>query len=203
MNESRAASGEQRFVRLVVATRNEGKRREIEDLLAGLGVEVLSLSAFPDAPEVEEPFETFAENAAHKATAIARATGEWALADDSGLEVDALGGAPGVRSSRIAESDPARIAWLLGRMAQVPPDCRQARFICALALASPQGLVGRWQGTVEGLITDEPRGAHGFGFDPVFLYPPTGMTFAEMTREEKGEVSHRGRALREFRGWLA
>jgi XTP/dITP diphosphohydrolase len=185
--------------RLVVATRNEGKRAEIAQLLEGLGVEVLSLRDFPAAPEVEEPFATFAQNAAHKAVQTAGAIGEWCLADDSGLEVAALGGAPGVKSARVADSDPARIAWLLEQMRAVPEGQRQARFVCAAALASPAGLQGQWEGTVEGQILQAPRGENGFGYDPVFWYEPLGKTFAELTREEKSTVSHRGRALRAFR----
>lgn len=185
--------------RLVVATRNEGKRAEIAQLLDGLGIEVLSLRDFPGAPEVDEPFATFAENAAHKALQTARAIGEWCLADDSGLEVLALDGAPGVQSARVAASDPARIAWLLGRMQSVPEGQRQARFVCAVALASPEGIQGQWEGTVEGQILSAPRGENGFGYDPVFWYEPLGKTFAELSRDEKGAVSHRGRALRALR----
>ena len=184
---------------LVVATRNQGKLREIAALLEGLGVEVLALDAFPDAPNVPEPHDTFLANAVDKAVATARALGMWAVADDSGLEVEALGGAPGVRSSRVAPTDPERIAWLLNRLGDAPPDRRRARFVCAIALASPAGLEGRWEESVEGVITSAPRGEEGFGYDPVFLHPPTGKTFAEMTREEKSGVSHRGKALRTFR----
>jgi XTP/dITP diphosphohydrolase len=182
-----------------VATRNEGKRAEIAEALEGLGMEVLSLRDFPAAPEVDEPFATFAQNAAHKALQTARAIGEWCLADDSGLEVPALGGAPGVLSARVAASDPARIAWLLEKMKAVPPNQRQARFVCALALASPEGIQGQWEGTVEGRILASPRGDNGFGYDPVFWYEPLSKTFAELSRDEKNAVSHRGRALRAFR----
>lgn len=185
--------------RLIVATRNQGKLREIADLLADLPVEVLSLAAFPDAPEVEEPFDTFAENAAQKASVIAREVGEWAVADDSGLEVDALGGAPGVKSARVADSDPERIAWLLQQLHGVAAEGRAARFVCAIALASPEGIEGQWEETVEGTIINEPRGAGGFGYDPVFYHPPASRTFAEMSRREKSAVSHRGKALRAFR----
>lgn len=185
--------------RLVVATRNQGKLQEIAELLEGLSVEVLSLVDFPDAPEVEEPHDTFCENACEKALAIAAATGHWALADDSGLEVDALGGLPGVKSARVAETDPERIAWLLERLAAIAPQDRQARFVCCIALASPGNILGTWQETVEGLIADAPEGENGFGFDPVFIYPPAGRTFARLSREEKSAVSHRGKALRAFR----
>lgn len=185
--------------RLVVATHNPGKLREIQYVLDGLGLDVASLADYPHAPEVEEPHATFTENAAEKATVTAAALGEWVVADDSGLEVEALDGAPGVYSSRVAPSDPERIAWLLARLRGVPPEQRQARFVCALALASPAGLQGQWLGTVEGRITEAPAGVHGFGYDPVFLYPPTGRTFGEMLPAEKSQFSHRGRALREFR----
>jgi len=185
--------------RLVVATRNEGKLREIAELLKGLAVEVVSLADFPDAPEVEEPHDTFCANACEKALAIAAATGHWAVADDSGLEVDALDGEPGVKSARVAETDPERIAWLLQRLSGIAPEDRRARFVCCIALASPEGILGTWQETVEGLISDAPEGDNGFGFDPVFIYPPAGRTFARLSREEKSAVSHRGKALRAFR----
>ena len=189
--------------RLVLATRNQGKLREIAELLGDLEVEVLSLDGFPDMPDIEEPFESFAENAAHKAIITAREVGERAMADDSGLMVDALDGAPGVRSSRIAPSDPERIAWVLEELEGVPLDERQARFVCAIALASPAGLEGQWEETVEGVITETPRGSEGFGFDPVFHYPPARKTFAEMSQQEKSAVSHRGKALRAFRKAIA
>ena len=184
---------------LVVATRNRGKLSELVELLGDLDVDVVSLEAFPDAPEVDEPFETFAENAARKAVVTARAVGEWTVADDSGLEVAHLGGAPGVKSSRIASSDPERIAWALRQLRGVHTDERQARFVCAIALASPSGLQGQWEETVEGSISEEPVGSEGFGFDPVFCYPPAGKTFGQMAPDEKNAVSHRGKALRAFR----
>lgn len=184
---------------LVVATRNQGKLREISALLQGLEIEVLSLDAFPGVPDVPEPHDTFLANAVDKAVVTARAVGTWAVADDSGLEVEALGGAPGVKSSRVAATDPARIAWLLDTLGDAPAEWRRARFVCAIALASPAGLEGRWEESVEGVITSAPRGDGGFGYDPVFLHPPTGKTFAEMTRDEKSAVSHRGKALRTFR----
>jgi len=185
--------------KLVVATANEGKRSEIASVLDGLGAEVLSLADFPEAREVEEPYDTFLANATEKATVTARTLGLLALAHDSGLQVDALGGAPGVMSARVGSSDPERIAWLLQQLRDVPPDQWAAGFVCCLVLASPEGVIGQWQGVVRGLIIDTPRGSQGFGYDPVFYYPPAGLTFAEMTREQKGQVSHRGKALREFR----
>ena len=172
-------------------------------LLADLPLRVRSLADYPAVSLPPETGATFAENAALKACTAASAAGVWALGDDSGLEVPALGGAPGLRSSRVAPSDPERIAWLLERMRDLPDDRRQARFVCALALADEGGeLLGAWQGTAEGLVLPEPRGSGGFGYDPVFLYPPVGLTFAEMTAEQKAAVSHRGAALRAFRSAL-
>lgn len=185
--------------RLVVATRNEGKLREIAQLLCDLRVQVLSVGDYADAPEVDEPYEAFCDNALRKATEVAFGIGEWTVADDSGLQVHALDGRPGVYSSRVADSDAERIAWLLEEMSDVPADRRQARFVCCIALSSPEKGTRTWHETVEGRITQEPSGSGGFGFDPVFFYPPQGMTFAEMSRHGKGRVSHRGKALAAFR----
>jgi XTP/dITP diphosphohydrolase len=196
--------------RLIVASQNPGKAREIAALLEGLPVEVRSLADWPGVTLPEETGATFEENAALKARAVSRATGEWALADDSGLVVPALGGAPGLRSARVAGSDPERIAWLLGELGSGKWKVesgkwgREAYFVCALALTDPTGKVaGTWEGRVEGQILEAPRGTGGFGYDPVFLYEPAGRSFAEMTREEKAAVSHRGQALRRFRAALA
>jgi len=188
--------------RLILATGNEHKVREIRALLADLDVAVAHLGELDEPPELTETGATFAENAREKALAVARAAGELALADDSGLMVDALGGAPGVRSARYAgEGAPGAelCAKLLRAMAGVPDAERSARFICALSLCGPEGEIGRWEGRVEGVITRKPRGAGGFGYDPVFCYPPDGVTFAQMSPERKNAVSHRGRALQAFR----
>ncbi len=184
---------------LVVASRNAGKVREIRELLAGLFVRVLSLDDIPPLPETEEPHDTFAANAVEKALAVARASGYCALADDSGLCVDALDGAPGMKSARVAHDDPARIAWLLGRLSGVPVERRTAHFTCAVALASPDGAVETWEATAEGVIADTPAGENGFGYDPVFLVPALGRTFAQLSASEKNSISHRGKALRLFR----
>ncbi|MGD9495559.1 MAG: RdgB/HAM1 family non-canonical purine NTP pyrophosphatase [Armatimonadota bacterium] len=171
-------------------------------LLAGLPVQVMHLGEFTCAPALAETGRSFAENARQKAFAVARATGLLALADDSGLVVDALGGQPGVRSARYAGEGATQqqlIAKLLRELQGVPSSQRTARFVCALSLCSPAGEVGSWEGSVEGLITQQPRGEGGFGYDPVFYYPPDGMTFAQMRPERKNEVSHRGQALRAFR----
>lgn len=185
-------------MRLVVATRNPGKVREIQAILADLPLEILSLADFPDLPDVAETGDTFEENAALKARAICQATGLLTLADDSGLEVDALGGAPGVYSSRFAgptATDADRNTILLQKLRGVPPPQRTARFVAAVAIASPEGWVHTTRATCEGQIALAPRGQHGFGYDPVFLLPDRGVTMAELPPEEKNQISHRARAL--------
>jgi XTP/dITP diphosphohydrolase len=201
----RPADGASRPVRpdrIVVATRNVGKMREIRACLADLPIELTSLAELPEMLELDEPFDTFLENAAHKARLVAKATGLWALADDSGREVDALAGWPGPWSSRAAgegASDADRIALLLERLAGVPAASRTARFVCALALASPSGEVWEWEGRCEGVVAEEPRGCGGFGYDPVFYVPGEGKTMAELPAERKNEISHRAAALRRMR----
>jgi len=162
-------------------------------------LQVISLADLPRPPQLTEPYDTFAGNAQHKAATAARASGYLAVADDSGLVVPALGGAPGIRSSRVADSDPDRIGWLLEEMKDLTGEQRAAYFVCMIALANLHGeMLGTWQGRVDGIIIPQPQGEGGFGYDPVFLYPPTGMTFGQMSSQEKNEVSHRGRALRDF-----
>jgi XTP/dITP diphosphohydrolase len=190
--------------RLLFATTNPGKLRELRGLV-GDAVEVLALSDLPPVPEPVEDGATFEENAEKKARAYADATGLPALADDSGLCVDALGGRPGVHSARYAEgSDKARYEKLLGELSGVPDDERTAAFMCALCLALPRG--GRAVievGRCEGRIGHEPRGSHGFGYDPVFVLPQReGRTLAELTSEEKSGLSHRGVAFRKMRPHL-
>lgn len=187
--------------RLILATSNPHKVAELRALLSGVNVEIGHLGELGNPPELAEPHDTFAQNALAKALTVARHTGELALADDSGLMVDALGGAPGVMSARYAgegATDEDLVAKLLAELKGVPPAERTARFVCVLVLASPEGEVGRWVGQVEGIIADEPLGANGFGYDPVFWYPPARITFAQMTPTNKNAVSHRGRALRAF-----
>ena len=186
---------------LVIASGNAGKIREFANLLTEFHLEI---QPQPGGLEVEETGATFAANARLKAIAVAQATGQWALADDSGLAVTALGGAPGVQSARYADSDPARIARLLAalddanqerRRAGLAPD-RSARFTAALALANPAGeVVLEVEGHCPGTILEAPRGSGGFGYDPVFLVPETGQTFAEMDKALKGRIGHRGRAF--------
>jgi XTP/dITP diphosphohydrolase len=183
---------------IVLATRNRHKARELGELLAGIPVRVLCLADFPSLPEVVEDGETFRENAVKKAEETAAGTGLPALADDSGLEVDALDGLPGVRSARFAgegAGDGENIRRLLTLMAPVPPRERTARFRCVVALAAPGRATVIAEGTTEGTITRQPVGEGGFGYDPVFFSPLLGKTFAEAAPAEKHRVSHRGRAL--------
>ncbi|MCA3012594.1 MAG: RdgB/HAM1 family non-canonical purine NTP pyrophosphatase [Myxococcaceae bacterium] len=179
---------------LVFATTNRGKLVELEGLV-GARLSVRSLKDFPSLGEIAETADTFEGNAALKAVAVAAATGRWALADDSGLEVDALGGRPGVWSARYAPTDAERIAKLLSELEGVPAEARSARFVCALCLASPAGATVFRRGTCEGRIGVTPRGEHGFGYDPIFVLP-SGHTLAELTHEQKSGLSHRGQAFR-------
>ncbi|HHI68499.1 MAG TPA: RdgB/HAM1 family non-canonical purine NTP pyrophosphatase [Planctomycetes bacterium] len=189
---------------ILAATRNQGKMKELTRALSGLALRLRSLSEFPQVPTLEEEGRTFAENARSKALQAARATGLPALADDSGLVVPALGGAPGVRSARFAgpqASDEENIRLLLERMKGAGD--RGAWFQCALCLADPGGrILWEGEGRCGGIILEEPRGRGGFGYDPVFFYPPGRVTFAEMDPEEKERVSHRGEAVRAFRAAL-
>lgn len=190
---------------IVLASRNAGKVREIRELLADLPVEVESLLDHPEVAEVEETGTTFSENAILKARAVAEATGGLALADDSGIEVDALGGAPGVYSARFAgpdATDAQRNARLLERLAGVPAEGRTARYVAAIAIASPGGEVRTTVATCEGSIAEAPRGTGGFGYDPIFVVPGRGLTMAEIPSEEKNRISHRGRALRQAHATL-
>ena len=191
-------------MKLVVATKNRHKLEELRAMLRGLPVEV---EAVPDDWDVDEPWDTFEENAAHKARAAAKGTGAWALADDSGLEVDALRGAPGVRSARYAgepKDDGRNNAKLLDAMREVPEDRRSARFRCVLALASLDGEVRSAAGACEGTVGFAPRGSGGFGYDPLFIVEGMGgKTMAELTPDEKNRISHRARAYAALRGLLA
>mgnify|MGYP003763303697 CR=1 FL=1 len=191
---------------MVIATRNCGKAAEIADALAALPVRFLTLDEFAGVGEVEENGDSLAANAVLKATRYALATGKACLADDSGLEVDALGGAPGVRSARYAgpgASDAACNAKLLAALAAVPADERTARFRCVLAYVDRSGTLFTAEGVCEGVILGEPRGTGGFGYDPLFFVPSLGKTMAELAPTEKNAVSHRGHALRNMAAILA
>lgn len=176
---------------LVVSTGNPGKLQEMQAYLADTG---WSLSLKPSELDIEETGDTFAANASLKAQQTALATGKWSIADDSGLEVAALNGAPGIYSARYAATDADRIARILAEMVDQPN--RQARFVCAVAIASPDGQIAdQFEGVCEGEILLAPTGSGGFGYDPIFYVPTVGMSFAEMPAAIKKQVSHRGRAM--------
>jgi XTP/dITP diphosphohydrolase len=197
------------MTRLLVATRNPGKVREIREILAAhpefdvVGLDDLGVEETPEEDALEV-FETFEENALAKARWFAAKTGELTLADDSGLCVDALGGAPGVRSRRFAgeeearglRQDEANNAYLLRLLADVPPKSRTAHYVAAVALASASGREEVFVGRCEGVVLDAPRGAGGFGYDPLMYLPEEGMTMAELAPARKNEISHRGRGVR-------
>ena len=198
---------------IVLATGNPGKLREIRAVLRNLPVEVVGLADLPAVPEPAEDGASFAENARAKAAYYAKATGHWCLADDSGLVVDALAGAPGVHSARYAANqfpdgaardqiDPANNRKLLAELAAVPDDRRTARFVCHLALSDGDRVLIETFDTVEGRIAREPRGANGFGYDPIFYLSDRGGTMAELPEEQKNAISHRGKATRHFAGLL-
>ena len=191
--------------RLLVATTNAGKLREIRTLLAGLPIELVSLRDIPSIEEPEETGSTFGENARLKARYYARRSGLWTVAEDSGLVVDALGGEPGVHSARFLRPDatyPERFAEIFRRLGEQPGASRTARFIAAVASVDHGEVVYETEGVVDGQITREPRGSGGFGYDPIFFYPPYHATLAEVTEEEKNAVAHRGVAFRAFGDWV-
>lgn len=191
--------------KLVLATGNENKVYEIKELLRGLPVEILTLKDFTGISMPEEDRPSFGGNAAKKAETVSGATGEMALADDSGLAVDALGGRPGVHSARYAGENgnyEANNRLLLEELKDVPPEQRSARFVCAIAVAVPGDQTYIIEEDCPGWIAESPRGEGGFGYDPLFIYEPAGKTFAQMTPEEKNRVSHRGKALRRTRELL-
>ncbi|MDY6918220.1 MAG: XTP/dITP diphosphatase [Chloroflexota bacterium] len=190
---------------LLLATNNRAKVREYVQALEGVPYSMVTLADIGVDVAVSETGQTLEENADLKATAYASASGLVSLADDSGLEVEALGGEPGVLSARYAgedASDRERIDFLLSRLEHVPWEGRQARFRCVIAIAAPQSEVELCEGVCPGIITLEPRGEGGFGYDPVFFLPELGKTMAELTMEEKNEVSHRGKAARKARELL-
>ena len=183
-------------MRILLATTNEGKIIELQRILGEQGIDLVGLDATASTEEIETGA-TFAENALLKARHYYQASGLPTIADDSGLEVEALGGAPGVRSARWAgpaASDAERIVKLLDELKEVPPGNRAARFVCAAAIVWDSG-ERVFEDEARGIILDAPRGSNGFGYDPIFYYEPLGKTFAELTGSEKAEVSHRGRAF--------
>jgi len=188
---------------LVLATQNPGKVEEIKEMMVDFPeIEVLSCADFVRVPEVIEDGKTFYENALKKALTLAEYTGKLTMADDSGLEVDALGGQPGVLSARFAGEhgdDQANNQKLLQLLEGLPPEKRKARFKCVIVLADWEGEVARAEGVCEGIIAQSPQGQQGFGYDPLFFLPEKGRTMAQLSLTEKNEISHRGQALQEMK----
>lgn len=192
-------------MKIVVASRNRKKVEELRRILEDLNLTLLSINDFPELEEVVEDGETFEENALKKARYVSRLTGLPALSDDSGIEVEALGGKPGVRSARYAgenATDEDNVKKLLEEMKHVPMENRKARFVCSIALVFPNGEEKVFFGYVTGRITMEPKGNFGFGYDPVFVPNGYDRTFAEMTPEEKNKLSHRKEALDKLKEFL-
>ena len=192
-------------ITLVIATGNRGKFKEFAELLHGLNVDIVPLDRVEPVEVPPESGDSFQENARLKAVAVSTALGHWALADDSGLEVDALGGAPGVLSARFGgpdKTDAERYDLLLDKLIGIHPERRTARFRCVIALAEPGGMVYVSEGTCEGRIALAPRGVQGFGYDPVFEVPALGKTLAEVGPEIKNSLSHRSQAVAKMRAIL-
>jgi XTP/dITP diphosphohydrolase len=208
----KSGKGRMSSLRVLVATSNAGKLRDFAGAAAPYGIAIATIPNFSSLPEVIEDGTTFEENARKKAESYSLAVpGELVLADDSGLETDALGGAPGVRSARYAADesfaaatnadDKANNARVLRELASVAAEKRTARFVCVLAVARDGQTIHTFRGTAEGLILDAPRGNNGFGYDPLFYFPQIGKTFAELSTVEKAHYSHRGAAFRAFLSW--
>ncbi len=194
------------MMKLVIATNNPGKTGEIRQLLAGLPIDLGYLGEFANIAEVTETGSTFDENARLKASGYALQTGSYALADDSGLEIAALDGAPGVLSARYGGKNtgyPEKMRMLLSKLAGVPQDKRQARFVCAMAVADPAGeIIHTAEGVCAGIIASRPRGMGGFGYDPIFIPEGRSGTFGELGEDIKQQISHRGRAISEIMRFL-
>ncbi len=190
---------------LLIATTNPGKLREIRSILDGIPIQLTTLADFPHVPVAEETGASFAENARQKALYYAGLTGVLTMAEDSGFELDALDGEPGIYSARYLSDDATygeRFADIYRRVRERGPDNTGARFVCALAVAEGGRIVFETTATVEGRLADAPAGPNGFGYDPIFYYPPYGKTFGEVSDAEKTAVSHRGRAMRALRRFL-
>ncbi len=192
--------------RIIFATGNAGKMREIREIMADMPVEVVSMKEAGILADIEENGTTFVENAKIKATEIAKQTKDIVLADDSGLEVDYLNKEPGVYSARyLGEDTPYEVKnqAILDRLSGVPKEKRTARFVCAIAAALPDGKVLTTQATIEGYIGEKPAGENGFGYDPIFMVEEYQCSTAELSEEQKNEISHRGKALRKMKALLA
>ncbi|MCD4840328.1 XTP/dITP diphosphatase [Neobacillus sedimentimangrovi] len=186
---------------VIIATKNPGKAKEFEKIFASRGVAVRTLLDFPELPEVEETGTTFEENAVLKAETISKALNKMVIGDDSGLIVDALGGKPGIYSARYAgepKNDQKNIEKVLSELKGVEEESRTARFYCALAVAIPGQETYTVSGTCEGRILEEPRGSNGFGYDPIFYVPEKGVSMAELSSNEKNQISHRANALKKL-----
>lgn len=188
--------------RIVLATRNAGKIREIKDILSDIKFEILSMEEAGIKEDIEEAGNTYSENALIKAMGISKISGEMVVADDSGLEVDALNNRPGVFSARYATSTEERIKKLLDEMQEIPFERRRARFVCVVCLFMPNQEYHFFEGRVEGFISIEPSGENGFGFDPVFYVPEYGKTMAELPIETKNKISHRAIAFERLKDYL-
>jgi XTP/dITP diphosphohydrolase len=187
---------------LVLATRNEGKLRELQDLLDNLGIEILTLNDFPDLPEIVEDGKSFFENALKKASMVSNWTGVASLADDSGLEIDILEGRPGIYSSRYSgenATDQSNIDKILDELKNVPADQKKANFRCVLVLYKPDGQYDAFEGKLDGFIIDQCCGTQGFGYDPIFFIPELGKTVAQLSPAIKNQISHRAKALRQLK----
>ena len=187
---------------IVLASRNKKKTREVSEILAAVGFSVIPVTDFPDIPEVEEDGQTFAENAAKKATQVARQLNQWVIGEDSGLIVDALNGAPGIYSARysgVDATDERNNAKLIAELATISDDKRGAGYICSVALSNPQGKIRiACEGTCRGRILREANGEGGFGYDPYFLIPEYHLTFGQLSSVVKHRLSHRARAFAKF-----
>ena len=189
-------------MKIVFATRNEGKVREISAMLTDAGIDLVSLNSFDNLPEIIEEGQSFLENALHKARIIAELTGETVLADDSGLQVNILGGEPGIYSARYAgpqATDEENNAKLLGKLKDVPQEKRTASFFCALVLYHKDGSYESFEAEWPGQIIDQARGRNGFGYDPIFWVPDRKLTAAELPPEVKNKISHRGQAFAQLK----
>lgn len=184
--------------KLVLATKNPGKARELKELFKDVPLEILSLNDFPALQEVEEDGWSFFENALKKAKAAAEWTGEMSLADDSGLEIEILGGRPGIHSARYSgpqATDRSNIEQVLKELRAYPDKEKRASFRCVLVLYSPDGCCEAFEGTLDGIIIDSPKGSLGFGYDPIFFLPELGKTLAEIPADVKNRISHRAKAF--------
>jgi len=186
------------MLEILIATNNLGKVKEINDILDGLKIRILTMKDFPHLPEIEEDGESYQENAFKKAKKISEYTGKICLADDSGLEIDYLKGKPGIYSSRWGNSDEERINKVLKLLENVPIDKRKAKFVCSAVLYFPDGKIHIVKEECKGSIDFKAKGEHGFGYDPIFLVPEYDKTFAELGDEIKNQISHRGKAMRKI-----